>query len=328
MSKKINPTSVGLFIIVGVALGVAGLLLFSTSKWFRKTQQIICYFDESLTGLQEGAAVRYRGVAIGSVSRVMVRFNQAPDDFAMPVLIEFEERLLMERMPDAQYAFSADGMEERIAGGLRATLESESLLTGVLYIGLDIHPNAPPPRFHQVEPIYLEIPSQPTQIQVLLKNLASLDVRAITTNINNLITKLDASVGRLDVQQISDKLTHLLTSVDRLVNSPDLTNALASLTPTLRQYEELGAKLTARVDPLADSLTNSLAQADLALAQLRGAGENLRLILAPDAAIRNDLELALQQLGTAGQSIAELVDFLKRNPNALLTGRQIIPTGK
>ena len=34
MSKKINPTSIGLFIVIGVALGVTGLLLFSSSKLF------------------------------------------------------------------------------------------------------------------------------------------------------------------------------------------------------------------------------------------------------------------------------------------------------
>ena len=56
-----------------------------------------------------------------------------------------------------------------------------------------------------------------------------------------------------------------------------------------------------------------------------GAGENLRTLLAPDSPLRNDLDLALQQLASTAQSISALVDFLKRNPNALIVGREILP---
>ena len=36
----------------------------------------------------------YRGVTIGSVKRVMVQYNQATNDYAMPVIVELEEKLL------------------------------------------------------------------------------------------------------------------------------------------------------------------------------------------------------------------------------------------
>ena len=55
MSKKTNTTTIGLFIVTGVALGVAGLLLFSSSKLFSPTIDNIVYFNESLNGLNEGA---------------------------------------------------------------------------------------------------------------------------------------------------------------------------------------------------------------------------------------------------------------------------------
>ena len=45
MSKKANPTVIGLFIIVGLALGVIGLVLFSSTKLFTKTRQVILYFS-------------------------------------------------------------------------------------------------------------------------------------------------------------------------------------------------------------------------------------------------------------------------------------------
>jgi len=329
VSKKINTTSIGLFIVTGVALGVTGLLLFSSSKLFTKTKDIIVYFDDTLNGLNEGAPVKYRGVTIGSVKRVMVRFNQATNDYAMPVILEVEEKLMRDRMgDDAAEIFTDSSMAERIKLGLRASLQTESLVTGVLYIDVRLNRNAPPAVFHQLEKTYLELPTEPTQIQQLMQNLASLDIKSLQTNLNGLITRLDTTVGQLKMAEINQGLTNLLASIDRLVSSPDITNGLAAIRPTLDQYKELGAKLTSKIDPLSDSITNSLAEANRALAQLRGAGENIRTLLAPDAPIRNNLDLALQQMAAAGQSITDLVDYLKRNPNALIVGRQILPAKK
>ena len=325
MSKKINTTSIGLFIVTGVALGVTGLLLFSTSKMFSKTRDFIVYFNDSLNGLSEGAPVKFRGVTIGTVKRVMVQFNQATNDYAMPVILEFEEKLLRERMPSFGYVFREDAMADRIKAGLRATLQTESLVTGVLYVGVDMDPNAPPPVLHQVEPLYPELPSEPTKTQQLFNNLASLDMKSLQTNLNGLITQLRSTVDELKMANINAGITNLLASVNRLVTDPDLTNGLAGIRPTLDQYRELGAKVTSKIDPLADSITNSLMEANRTLAQIRGAGENLKSMLAPDSPVRNDLDQALEQLAGAAQSISSLVDFLKQHPNALIAGRQIIP---
>ena len=323
MSKKINTTTIGLFIVTGVALGVSGLLLFSSSKLFSRTHECILYFDDTLNGLSEGAPVKYRGVTIGSVKRVMVRFNQASNDYAMPVIIELDEDLLQERMgDDSMDVFSVSSLDLRIREGLRASLQSESLVTGVLYIGLRPNLNAAPPVFHQLEKLYPELPTEPTQIQQLMSNLASLDIKSIEKNLNALLTKLDTAVGGLRLEEITTGVTNLVHSVDRLVSSPEITNNLATLKTTLDQYRLLGEKLNNRIDPLADSVTNSLAEADRALAQFRGAAQNLRILLAPDAPLPNDLGRTLHQLSGAVQSLSVLLDFLKQHPNALITGRE------
>ena len=323
MSKKINTTSIGLFIVSGVALGVIGLLLFSSSKMFSKTSDFIAYFDGSLNGLNEGAPVKFRGVTIGSVKRVMVHFNQATNDFTMPVIVELEEKLVRERMPSFNYILNEEALTERIKLGMRATLQTESLVTGVLYVGLDISPKAPPPVFHQLEKRYPEVPTEPTATQQLFNNLASLDLKSLQTNVNGLITRLDTKVGELKMSDVNAAVTNLLSSLNRLVTDPDITNALAALRPALDQYRELGTKVSSKIDPLADNLTNTLAEANRTLAQIRGAGENLRTMLSTDSPLNNDLDQALQQLAGAAQSIASLVDFLKLHPNALIAGREL-----
>ena len=324
MSKKVNTTSIGLFIVTALALGVTGLLLFSSSKMFSKTLDVIVYFNDSLSGLNEGAPVKFRGVTVGSVKRVMVRFNQATNDFAMPVICEIQEKLVRQRLGEGSHEFVARRTtEEQIKAGLRASLQTESLVTGVLYIDTRINPNAPPPVFHQLEQVYPEIPSEPTQIRQLFEKLASLDVKSVETNLNGLITRLDQTVAELKMAEISQGVTNLLISVNGLVTNPDITNALAAIRPTLDQYRELGAKVTSKMDPLADSVTDTLAQANQTLVQLRGAGENLRMMLAPDAPLRNDLDMALEHLAAAAQSVSSLADFLKEHPNALIAGRQL-----
>ena len=324
MSKKANTTSIGLFIVTGLALGVIGLLLFSSLKTFSKTLDVIVYFNDSLNGLREGAPVKFRGVTIGSVKRVMVRLNQAPDDFALPAICAIEEKLVRERLGEGSVEFfTSRAMEERIQAGFRASLQTESLVTGVLYIDTRFNPKAPPPVFHQLEKIYPEIPTEPTQIQQLFENLASFDIKSLQTNLNGLIRRLDYTIGEFNAPEINRGIINLLFSVNALVTSADITNALAGIPPTLDQYRELAAKVTSKIDPLSDSITNTLVEAKRALGQMRGAGENLRLMLAPDSPIRNDLDLALEHLAGAAHSVSALADFLREHPNALIVGRRL-----
>ena len=323
MSKKVSTTSIGLFMVTGFALGVGGLLLFSSSSLFSHTQDQIVYFDNSLSGLNEGAPVKYRGVTIGSVKRVMIRFNQAPNDFSLPVIIELEDQLLRERLGDeGTHEFSQASMERDVRRGLRATLQTDSLLTGVLYIGLDVQPDAPPPVFHQLEKVYVEVPSKPTQTQELMTNLASLDIKGIEKNLNALLVSLNTSVSDLQLGEVRAEVTNVLRSADRVLSAPEIKSDLVALRTTLDQYRVLAQKLNSRVDPLADSVTNTLAEADRALTQARGAAENLRIQLGPDAPLPANLDQTLRQLSEAVQSLSTLLELLEQHPNALISGRQ------
>jgi paraquat-inducible protein B len=95
-----------------------------------------------------------------------------------------------------------------------------------------------------------------------------------------------------------------------------------ALRTTLDQSRVLAQKLNSRVDPLADSVTNTLAEADRALTQARGAAENLRIQLGPDAPLPANLDQTLRQLSEAVQSLSTLLELLEQHPNALISGRQ------
>ncbi len=320
MSKKLNPTSIGLFIVIGVGLIVAGLLTFSSIRLFSKSIHCVLYFNSSLNGLNVGAPVKYRGVRIGTVQRVMIHFNQATNDWSMPVIIEIQDDLLQERLQGTLLFTDKAMFESVVRRGLRGSLEAESMVTGVLYVNLDVVPDAPEPIFHQLQQTYVEIPTRTTGIQELLSNLAHVDFKGLEEKISMLVVRIDTTLGGLKVGEMSDGITNLVSSLNRLAISPQITNTLVAVQTTLAEYKRLAENLNSKIDPIADGATNTLAQANQTLIQLRASVQDLGNVLAPDSPLRNDLSQALQQLSEAAQSISALTDFLQRHPNALITG--------
>src|SRR4051812_25761082 len=123
MSKKANPTVIGLFFVFGLALGIAGLLLFSSRARFHPKQKSILYFDAALKGLNAGAPVKFRGVTIGSVSELLIRHNQAPDDYAMPVIIAIDKKLAQSKSDRTLPIGSVAYLDQLISRGFRGRLD-------------------------------------------------------------------------------------------------------------------------------------------------------------------------------------------------------------
>src|SRR5258705_39122 len=307
---------------LSLALGVAALLIFSSRSRFHPKQRDILYFDASLKGLNAGAPVKFRGVTIGSVVEILIRHNQASNDFSMPVVIAIDKKLAQSKSDDQLEIGSRAKLDQLIRDGLRGRLDAESLVTGVLYVGLEIVPNAPAPVFHQLTPEYHEIPTLPSEVQQLLAELAHLDIRGFSGKLNGLLTRLDTSLSQLNIAQINTGLTNLLGSANQLVTTPDLTNSLAALRQTLNQAGALLKRIESRVHPLVDNVTNTLSDARKTLVELRVGIPNVNDLLGPDSALRPDLEQALEEMSKAGRAVTELAEFLERNPTALLTGKR------
>ena len=322
MSKKANPTVIGLFFAIGLALGVAALLVFSSRSLFHPQFKTILYFNASLKGLNPGAPVKFRGVTIGSVVDILIRHNQAATDFSMPVVIAIDTKLAQIKSDEELRIGEQAHLDQIVGQGLRGRLDSESLVTGVLYVALDILPDAPPPIFHQLTPEYQEIPTVPSDLQQLMAGVAHLNLQGLSEKLGGILTHVDLILGQLDMPAINGGLTNLLGSANHVVTTPDLTNSLTSLRRTLDQAGVLVQHVDGRVDPLVDSATNTLSDARKTLADLRVSLQNVSDLLAPDSSLRPSLEQALEELGNASRSVADLADLLKRDPNALLVGRK------
>src|SRR5262249_10590810 len=148
--------------------------LLGSGRFFAKQQQFICFFTGSLEGLNPGAPVKFRGVHIGEVTEMLLRHGQGTPDLhlaRLPVFIEIDQKRLVELGSTPAVNVSGERLDDLIRRGLRARLEPQSRVTGVLYVGLDFLPDTPAVLVLPPEGPELEIPTVPTTLEQVFANL-------------------------------------------------------------------------------------------------------------------------------------------------------------
>src|SRR5215469_15128799 len=150
MPKRFSSAAIGMFVVSSLALAIAALAVLGSGQLFKRSHKFICFFQGSVNGLKVGAAVKVRGVEIGSVSAIRLRplpteGQLKPSSYALapiPVIIDIDETQLKAQGATGA-ALRPEDFNDLVKRGLRAQLQTESLLTGLLYIDLDVHPRAP-----------------------------------------------------------------------------------------------------------------------------------------------------------------------------------------
>ena len=137
MRRSANMTLIGAFVAGGILLIIAAVVLLGAGSFTGAKPEAIAYFEDSVSGLDIGAPVKFRGVTVGKVSQVLLHTSgQAAADYAVPVVMEFSPDLLTRRGLD-QALLQKAGLGVSIGKGLRAKLQQQSVVTGVLYVELD-----------------------------------------------------------------------------------------------------------------------------------------------------------------------------------------------
>ncbi|ASV99284.1 intermembrane transport protein PqiB [Paraburkholderia aromaticivorans] len=218
-------------------------------------------FNQSLRGLSVGAVVDFRGIALGQVTGIGVEYDPQTQNFTMPVTLDLYPDRLRRRarnatMPQARTAASGELLRRLVERGLRGQLRTGNLLTGQLYIALDIFPQAAPVKFDiGAEPV--ELPTIPNtldalQVQVadIAKKLDRIPFDQIGANLSTSLKNADALFNRLNtevVPQARDTLAaarQTFGSAEATLqrDSPmvsDVHQALQELTRTLQSLNAL-----------------------------------------------------------------------------------------
>jgi paraquat-inducible protein B len=317
MSNRANPRVIGSFVIGALAIGVAAIAIFGSGQLFKTTYPFVCFFKGNVNGLKVGAPVKFKGVEIGQVTKISLALSHvgpaASTQFRIPVLFEIDADKLIARGGANDFE-KRDSINKMIDDGLRAQLGTESLLTGQLYLALDLFPNAP---LHLILPRdsrYVEIPTIPTPLE---------QVQSIVTRVLN---KLD----QIDLPKVLDAAVDTLKQIRAIASSPGLQRAIGNLdatehnlNQTLTTVREVAHNAGGRLDTLAESIEAASHKADAALAEATIALKSANTILQPGSPLSYQLSKTLENISNAADAMRELADYLDRNPGALVRGREI-----
>ncbi len=329
MKNQLSPTLIGVFVLGGGALLLVALLAFGGASLFTKPQRFAVFFDESVHGLDPGAPVKVRGVRVGRVADVSVRFDAAKHDSVVEVVCEVSRNVLV--APDGERIdFSEPGRIERLVkDGMRAELAVMGLATGMLYVelGFDEEQKYPVPgNLPQANiPVVPAVPSAIAEftasVSDLLGKLRQVDYAGISTDLKALLVSARTKIDGLQLQPAVDEVKSAAAAVRVLASDPKIGEAFANVNRTLGELTTLIGHFDQQVVPAGEELQRTLAEARAAMAQLNRAAVSVRTLVGPQTGLGDEAVRTLQRVGDAAEAMQRLVDFLERNPQALLSGR-------
>ena len=258
-----------------------------TVHQFTRSVDIIMYFDGSVRGLKVGAPVEFRGIQVGRVKDVRMEYNEKTLDIRIPVLIQLEpERVKTIGKPSDDTARDVERLVQR---GLRARLKTGSLLTGQLFIDMDLLPDTPLKKVG-TDSRYPEIPTLPSPLDEIAK----------TT------TEIMQDLKNLPLDDLIESLILTAKSVKRLVDSVEIEDSVATFNQSMSRVQSFLGQLDGKViGPLATTLERS--QSTLS---------EIESLVSEDSPIRVDLTKSLEELSGAARSMRILADYLERHPGS------------
>jgi paraquat-inducible protein B len=273
---------------------------------YTRKLKFMMFFDSSVRGLKIGAPVEFKGIKVGSVLDVRLEFDNEDTTFRIPVLIEIELQRIIERGNEAGSS-SYETLDKLVERGLRARLQTGSLLTSQLYVELDMHPDTPI-NISGEETMFPELPT-----------LGTANFGAITASAENLLAKLNA----IDLDEVTSVILETVRSAD---NTIDNANALLTIPGIPQAVEDMQVSLSnfrsimQKVD--ASNLQEAINAGHTALENLTLTLGKTNNILEPNSPAQYNLIKLTGELEETARSIRSLVETLERNPQALIFGKE------
>ena len=317
MSQKPHTVAIGAF-VVGASLIAVATLLFLLGSGFGAEEKVFMVFDGSVKGLNVGAPLALRGVRVGEVTKIELILDVNKASTIMMVEANFDTKNIRRRgIADTKLT------EELIARGLRAQLNSQSLLTGLLYVELDFYPQSPL-NLADIDSPYLQFPTIPTNLQRLARKLEDIDIAKLTDDLESISTGIQTLVSSEEFQGLPANLTSTLDSMRDL--STQLQEQLATTGPKLDTVLDETATTVAHANKelpkLATLVEDNLNVLNDAIAAFEKGMRGIDGLVAPDSATLYQLNNALQEMTRAGRSLRSLADTLEEQPEAVIRGKR------
>lgn len=287
MSNNSNPNyfRLGLFVLAAIGVLIAVILIFGSGQLFKRSFTIETYIKQSVTGLDTGAAVRFRGVAIGQVTSI----GLSGDIYEKDLPIENRREYVVVRMQIFGDKIEDSALETFIKDNLRARVKSMGI-TGVNYIEFDFVNSASlvPPLAYSWKPTYPVIPSLPNQTDEIISGIQKLISSLNEMNIDQTEKKFDALLGNLNVLLAGDAK-----------NNSGVITAVKDLNVLLDRI----AKVTDK------------GELDVLMRELVGTMVTLRQTL---ASVQGDTSVTMENLRQTSEQLNEFSRIASQSPSSLI----------
>ncbi|MBO1326078.1 MlaD family protein [Acetobacter sp. TBRC 12305] len=317
MSESTNrKTLIGAFVLLGGGLALFIVMAFGHMRLFSPSREAAVVFQNSITGLSVGAPVNFRGVKVGTVKSITLRFDPEDHKAYIPVVLTLE--------PD-QIHVVRDGVgggeiniQSLIANGLRAELNLLSFVTGQSNIELDFDKTVVPvlhPRITNLP----EIPVRLSTVEKLKDTLGQLPIKDISRH---------ADAALLSVTALSDSLR---TELPPLVESVKATSdhsrvTVDTATTAIKALQEKLSVTLNKMDTLLETGNTQLnargADLHATLTSATKTLDSLQDVLSPRSVDRANLDAALRDIAASAAALRGFASDVESNPQLLLMGRR------
>lgn len=288
--------SVGLFVIIGMTAVILVILWLGMAQYFQEGHKYTAYFDESVQGLSQDAAVKYRGVNVGRVEQI----NVAPDGRLIEIVFTLDKTL-------------------RNTTNLVAQIKSVGI-TGIMFVELERQ--APDQLVtvpeYDFEPKHPVVTTRPSEMKQLLSD----------------INEILGSIKEVDVEGISVQLSHLLEKSNQLLDTQRWSRLRSAAEESLQNINGLITDTRKAVKRVDAAINTSAGRFDSAVNQVGKAAETADGLFARGSASLDGAEIRvrdydrqmagiMEELREAATGINSLIKQLERQPSQILYGRPV-----
>jgi paraquat-inducible protein B len=314
VSRSVSPATIGAFVVSGVVLVVAAVIVFGSGRMFDKRIQFVAFFPGSVNGLAVGSNVAFRGVRVGTVKEVRLAMESTSvslgESMRIPVIFEIDANTIQQRGSALDLEDPAQ-VQMLLDQGLTARLDTESMLTGRLFISLDFRPGDGPV-YSGVQHRLREVPTVPSpmaeaaaKLQEVVNKLLEADVEAVMASMRQTLEGVNGLINDEDMQ-------NLPADVDRMVGTMETT---------LLVFQDLAASVDSTVGPMRQTVTDAAAQAEMSMVEVEATLQSMQRMMDPNAPLVVNMGRALQELELAARSLRRVAEMIERDPAVLIRGR-------
>ena len=321
--RKSSYVKIGAFVCAAVLLAVVAVVLMGSGPMRKRELLFETYVEETVQGVSEGSALKYRGIPGGSVKSIsFATYDYTDEDVRPDASAEDVDRasryarivLAVDTtdMPDPE-EFQRF-LERETAKGLRAHMKSQGI-TGLVYVDCDYEDPGSPTLPVPWNPKHPYIPMAPSLSKTLTDAVQGVaqeirgfaDVRA---NVTNLAVRIAALV---------DNANAVLGGVPALVAAA--SNAVASADAFLRAAKDDAAPLPGLLSETSNLVVSASAFLDSVKGDVAGvAASSTNFLAGADATVaglRTPLESTLDDLSRASRNLADILDAIRDDPGRL-----------